>query len=319
LITEPAEPAGLRLVPALCPICEVEDVDPTGVGEDFEYGTSPDTFLAVTCRRCSLLYLAMRPAESEGGRIYPDNYHAFHFNPAEFGLAYKVRRWLEAKRLRRWTRGLPADARILDVGCGDGFHLRLLRENGNPGWTLEGVDADPRAVAAAKGHGLTVHAGNVEDLGLSPGYHLAVMVMIIEHVPDPAALLKTVRGLLAPGGRLVVVTDNAGSPDAKIFGGRHWGGYHFPRHFHLFTRKTLAAAAIKAGLEPERVVTSVSPVNWVYSFRNWFQDWGAPRWVVNRFSLSSAPAMGVFTLADIALAYLGRGGNLQAVLRNPNK
>ena len=246
-LAEPPEPAGLRLVPALCPICEVEDVDPTGVGEDFEYRTSPDTFLAVTCRRCSLLYLAMRPAESEGSRIYPDTYHAFHFDPAEFGLAYKVRRWLEAKRLRRWTRGLPADARILDVGCGDGFHLRLLRETGHPGWALEGVDADPRAVAAAKGHGLTVHAGDVQTLGLTPGYHLALMVMTIEHVADPVAMLTCVRRLLAPGGKLVIVTDNAGSPDAKLFRGRHWGGYHFPRHFHLFTKRTLAAVAVKAG------------------------------------------------------------------------
>lgn len=311
-------PPALKLVPAVCCLCGIEDADPAGVGEDFEYRTSPDTFLAVRCRRCGLIYLNPRPADSEAGRIYPDHYHAFDFKPEEFGLAYRVRRWLEARRALRWCRGLPRWARILDVGCGDGFHLNLLKHYGRPTWTLEGVDTDERAVAAAKRAGLTVHRGKVEELDLPPAsYHLALMVMTIEHLSDPVGVLRAVRRLLVPGGRVVVVTDNADSPDFSVFGGRHWGGYHFPRHFHLFTRTTLAKLAAVSGLEPIDIATTFSPVNWVYSLRNWLDDWGSPRWLVNRFSLKSAPALAAFTLFDVPLALAGRGAILRATFRNP--
>jgi SAM-dependent methyltransferase len=314
----PAPKAGLRLVPAVCCLCGIEDADPVGVGEDFEYRTAPDTFLAVRCRRCRLVYLNPRPADDEAHRVYPDHYHAFEFKPDEFGFVYRVRRRLEARRVLRWCRDLPSDARILDVGCGDGFHLRLLKDFGKPGWALEGVDTDSRAVTAAAAAGLTVHQGKVESLDLGEArYHLVLMVMTVEHLSDPVGVLRAVRKLLVPGGKVVIVTDNVGSPDFRVFGGRHWGGYHFPRHTYLFDRRTLAQLAAVAGFEVASVRTAVSPVNWVYSVRNLLDDWGAPRWLVNRFSLKSAPALAAGTLLDIPLNLLGRGAILHAEFRRP--
>lgn len=309
---------GLRLAPAVCCLCGVEDADPVGVGEDFEYRTSPDTFLAVRCRCCGLVYLNPRPADDEANRIYPDSYHAFEFKPGAFGFVYRVRRRLEARRVLRWCRDLPTDARILDVGCGDGFHLRLLKDFGKPGWALEGIDTDERAVRAAQAAGLTVHRGKVEELDLPHGrYHLVLMVMTVEHLSDPVGVLRAVRKLLVPGGKVVIVTDNVGSPDFSVFGGRHWGGYHFPRHTYLFNKATLGKLASVAGFEAERIRTAVSPVNWVYSVRNWLDDWGAPRWLVNRFSLKSATALAAGTLLDMPLNWLGRGAILHAEFRRP--
>jgi SAM-dependent methyltransferase len=312
------EPSNLHLAPAVCCLCRFEDVEPVAVGADFEYRTTPDEFLAVRCRRCRLVYLNPRPADDESPRIYPNNYHAFQFRPEEYGFVFRVRRRLEARRLLRWCRGLPADANILDVGCGDGFHLRLLREFGQPGWKLEGVDADERAVTPARKSGLTIHHGNVETANLPlSAYHLILLVMTIEHLPDPLGTMRSIARLLAPGGRVVVVTDNVGSPDFSLFGGRHWGGYHFPRHTYLFDRSTLVKLGTAVGLSVERVSTAVSPVNWVYSLRNWLDDWGGPRWLVNRFSLRSTIPLGVFTLLDMPLAAVGRGANLHGLFRKP--
>ena len=243
--------AGLRLEPSVCCICGLEDAEPIAVGEDFEYRTCPDSFLAVRCRQCGLVYLNPRPAAIEASRIYPDHYHAFNFDGASYGLAYKVRRWLEGRRLRRWCRGLPGNAKILDVGCGDGFHLQLLQQFGNPAWTLHGIDVDSRAVAAAQKTGLDVRRGRVEEAELPENsYHLILMIMTVEHLDNPLPTLKAVSRLLAPGGRLVIVTDNTGTPDFALFGGRHWGGYHFPRHTYLFNRSTIRRLGSAAGVHP---------------------------------------------------------------------
>jgi SAM-dependent methyltransferase len=292
------------------------DAEPVAVGEDFEYRTSPDSFVMVRCPRCDVVYLDPRPAMEELPRIYPDTYHAFAFGAEGFGLVHTVRRRLEARRLLRACRGLGTDARILDVGCGDGFHLDLLREYGRPGWHLAGVDLDERAVAAARERGLDVRHGSVEDVTDGP-YDLAFMIQTIEHVADPAAVLAATRALLAPGGRLVVVTDNTGSPDFRIAGRRHWGGFHFPRHFTLFNAASMRRLADRSGFAVERLETIVSPVNWVYSIRNALDDWRAPRRVVDAFSLASPVPLAAFTLVDLLFTLVGRGALLRVVLRRP--
>ncbi|MGB8700274.1 MAG: class I SAM-dependent methyltransferase [Thermosynechococcaceae cyanobacterium] len=317
----PCRPDGDRplvLEPVYCCLCDVDDGEPIAVGEDFEYRTSPDTFLAMSCRRCGLVYLNPRPALSELSRIYPPDYHAYDFSAEQFGLVYRVRQRLEAQRLLAYCRGLGPQARILDVGCGDGFHLDLLRRFGQPGWQLEGVDPSDLAVRAARHEGLTIHQGTIQDLDLpTASYDLALMIATLEHVDHPTVVLARVRSLLRPGGRVVIVTDNTDTLDFHWFRQRHWGGYHFPRHWTLFNPATLRRLAQKTDLEVEALTTIVSPVNWVYSIRNTLVDWGAPPWLVAQFSLRSTFALGIFTLFDIIHQKLGHGALIRAVLRRP--
>ncbi len=302
-----------------CCICDQDDAVTVGSGADFEYRTSADTFLAVRCNGCGLVYLNPRPTADELPRIYPSDYHAFDFTAERFGFVYKVRRRLEAGRALAWCRGLPDGARILDVGCGDGFHLDLLREFGGSRWQLEGVDTSARAVESAARRGIKVHQGTIEQLALpEASYDLALLVATIEHVGNPSAVLRSVRKLIKPGGRIVIITDNTDTLDFHLFGGRHWGGYHFPRHWNLFNPQTMRALAAKVDLETESLTTVVSPVNWVYSIRNRLVDAQAPAFAVNRFSLQSPVALAVFTLFDMLHQLTGRGALLRVILRRPS-
>ncbi len=308
----------LLLTSVLCCVCETDDAKPVGVGTDFEYNTSRNTFLAMQCHSCGLVYLNPRPSVDEFDRIYPSNYHAFDFSENNFGFVYKVRRRLEARRLLSWCKGLKADAKIIDVGCGDGFHLDLLKEFGNKSWTIEGIDTSERAVTAAEKKGLKVHPGSVEQLELeNESYDLAFLIQTIEHLETPDKVLDSVRRLLKPGGKIVIVTDNTDSPDFKLFKGGYWGGYHFPRHWNLFNKKTLSALAQKVDLEVVSINTIVSPVNWVYSIRNTLVDLNYPKWLVNRFSLGSTASLSAFTLFDYTFQLLGKGALLNGVLRRP--
>ena len=176
----------LKLTRVRCCVCETDNAQPVGGGEDYEYRTSDDTFSAVRCHACGLVYLNPRPDVSEFETIYPPDYHAFDFSERDFGVVYKIRSRLEAKRLLSWCAGLPNDARILDVGCGDGFHLNLLKQYGSKNWTLEGVDVDKRAARMAEKAGLKVHLGTIEEINLPPNsFDLAIMIQTIEHVAAP--------------------------------------------------------------------------------------------------------------------------------------
>jgi hypothetical protein len=85
----------------------------------------------------------------------------------------------------------------------------------------------------------------------------------------------------------------------------------------LFTRGTLARLGELTGLSVERITTSFSPVNWVFSIRNFLSDWGASPTLVNWFSLTSVAALSFFSLIDLPLALAGKGAILLATFNRP--
>jgi len=103
---------------------------------------------------------------------------------------------------------LPAaPSRVADLGCGTGTLSRLLAEDGH---TVDGVDLSPRMVEAARAKctGLPVTAV-VGDAATPPLADATYDVVLARHVlwalPDPADAVRRWAGLLAPGGRLVLV------------------------------------------------------------------------------------------------------------------
>lgn len=313
-----SRPLKLEPVEACC-ICGTNEwAEPVATGKDFEYDSSPDSFVAKRCSNCGLVYLDPRPALSELATIYGPEYHAYDFTEEKFGLAYKVRSWLESRRLKKWCGDLPSGSRIIDVGAGDGFHLQLLDKLGEGKWSLEGVDPDEHAIAAARAKGLQMHHGLIQDLDLPrSSYDFATLIMTIEHVDSPDRMLEDVAKLLKPGGCIGIITDNTGSPDFAIAKGRYWGGYHFPRHWNLFSKGSIRKLAINAGLEVVRIRTLVSPVNWTYTVHNWLKDRGAPSFVYSQFGLEKPLPLAFFTIMDTFLAAIGKGAILGVVLRKP--
>jgi len=301
-----------------CCICENSNATIIGNGQDFEYHTSRETFFAMRCNSCGLIYLNPRPVISEFKKIYPANYHAYNFSENNFGFPYRVRSRIETWRLLNACHFLPGNARILDVGCGDGFHLELLRRSGNKNWSLEGIDIDKDAVKAATLKGLKVYRGTLEELDLpAENYDLVFMIMTIEHVERPDKTVCSIKRLLKKNGRLVIVTDNTNSIDFGFFREHYWGGYHFPRHWNLFSRHSLKRLAEKTGFEIVSLKTIVSPVNWVYSIHNALVDRGKPKWLVDSFTLKSTFSLAFFTALDFIFQKFGRGALLKGVLRKP--
>lgn len=301
-----------------CCICESSNATIIGNGQDFEYHTSSETFSAVRCNSCGLIYLNPRPVISEFKKIYPPTYHAYNFSEKNFGFPYKVRSRIETWRLLKDCHGLPGNARILDVGCGDGFHLSLLAKSGKKNWSLEGVDIDKHAIEDAANKGLRVLMGTVEEVDLpAENYDLVFMIMTIEHVERPDKTVCSIKRLLKKGGRLVIVTDNTSSIDFRFFKEHYWGGYHFPRHWNLFSRDSLKRLAEKTGFEVMSLKTIISPVNWVYSIHNALADRGKPQWLVDSFTLRSTFSLSFFTVLDFIFQKFGRGALLKGVFRKP--
>jgi len=308
----------IKLVSVNCCVCDTSRANKIGSGYDFEYLSCANTFDVSQCQECGNVYLNPRPDVSEFETIYPSNYHSLDFSESNYGLIHKIRSRLEANRLLAYCEGVPDNARILDVGCGDGFHLKLLKKFGNKNWTLEGIDIDHRVVEIVSKIGLTIHQGSVEGLDLGKEeYDVVYTIQTIEHVAHPDEVFAAIFRILKPGGRLVIVTDNTDSFDFTLFKKCYWGGYHFPRHWNLFNPKSLTQLAHKTGFEVSRLQTIVSPVNWVYSIHNFLVDKKMPRWLINQFTLKSPISLAAFTVLDMILQVFGRGALLNAHFTKP--
>jgi SAM-dependent methyltransferase len=166
--------------------------------------------------------------------------------------------WLAPHRVelalfsRLYLPHVPA-GRLLDAGCGSGEQLAMMR---SAGWRVQGLDVDPAAVRVARSRGFEVFEG---DLCAAPfsdhAFDAITMVHVLEHLPRPQEHIAAARRLLAPGGRLVIVTPNAASLGARRFG-RAWRGLEPPRHIQVFTPSGLRRLLERSGFVLERLRTS---------------------------------------------------------------
>jgi 2-polyprenyl-6-hydroxyphenyl methylase/3-demethylubiquinone-9 3-methyltransferase len=156
-----------------------------------------------------------------------------------------------------------AGARVLDVGCGGGL---LAESLARAGAVVTGIDLAPGMIEVARLHaaesGLQIEYRGCAASALlaeaPQAFALITCMEVLEHVPEPAALVSTLAALLKPGGTLVLSTLNRNLRSflGAIVGGEYLLGL-IPRGTHEYERlirpAELARWARAAGLTVEEL------------------------------------------------------------------
>lgn len=174
---------------------------------------------------------------------------------------------------------LPGPLDVLDVGAGPGHVARALRARRRD-VRVWAVEPDPASARALEGSVEAVHAAL--DGVTRDGFDLALLLDVLEHVQDPAALLADVAARVRPGGALLVSVPNVAhwSVRASLLAGRF---DYAPRgildrtHLRFFTRRTFRSLLAGAGLEVLAEDASIAPVEQVLGTVDAVAPWALGR------------------------------------------
>ena len=136
---------------------------------------------------------------------------------------------------------------VLDIGCDTGAFLACAAKQ--YGIVPFGIDVSSRAVQLARRTGLNIYQGTIDVIPTSQKFKIITVTDVVEHVPDPALLLRQIHDHLDPGGVVYIQTPNMKSTIYQL--GRLFSGFAVlqrtgvaerlfpPQHIQYFSRQGL--------------------------------------------------------------------------------
>lgn len=208
------------------------------------YGTAPADI--VRCPRCGHMQVTRFPGEARLDEAYGEVAEAAYVEE-EAGQRATAARTLER------IEGHAREGRLCDAGCWVGF---LLAEARARGWEVLGAEPSRFASEYAREIvGVPVITGTIDSPELDGERFDAVFLGdVIEHLPDPAAAVARLRGLLEPAGVLCLALPDAGSRPARVLGSRWWSV--LPTHVQYFTRQSVTRLLRDNGFDVEWLGTA---------------------------------------------------------------
>lgn len=231
----------------LCGADDVEEVQPSQRSETDHLdvaavrssGDEPLRDRLVRCRRCALVYVSPRVKAAVMLTGYSDAVDETFVSQAQ-GRELTFRRCVDIIG-KAWNR---PPGKLLDVGTANGSFLKVARD---AGWAVSGCEPSRWMCEWCRTHyGIDVTNGSIFTGGYESGsFDVVTLWDVLEHTPDPMAVLKEAVRVLRPEGLLVVNYPDYGSAVARLMG-RRWV-FLLTVHYYYFTRRTIAAALGRVG------------------------------------------------------------------------
>jgi 2-polyprenyl-3-methyl-5-hydroxy-6-metoxy-1,4-benzoquinol methylase len=318
-----------------CPACGSSEFTIAHTGKDWILNSATPTRI-VRCDSCGLHYTNPRPADHDLGKFYPNDYAPYQGEekdktppPGSLREAILLQAYGPPERkprgLRRYIAmillaikgpesfgfGVPwhGQGRLLDFGCGGGKFLKRMT---SVGWKTTGIDFSEAAVEAVRKKGIPVYQGTLPNENLAPGsFDIVTMRHSLEHVPDPVAILKAARDLLAKDGNLIIRVPNFASWEVDYFGDAS-PRLDIPRHLTHFTPATLKAMLEQSGYETI-AVKQICRANWLRKAAK-LSERGPRRKFAFLFRITF-----FCRIAALASQLAGRGNEIIAIARLPGE
>ena len=222
-----------------CPLCGSENIKTI---------VKSETFNILSCKTCTNGWTYPSPADTDYSQIdfhqqaiksknSESKIHDFEDLPVDWKKAI-------VKQLNMLKKHLPTNARILEIGCGDGIFLKQLQKMG---YDVQGIEPGVSSSGRARENGLNVITDYFPSPSLEGTFDAVVLVQTFEHIENPSKLLCQISDII-PDGYLLLVQTNYESVLPR-YQGQRWYGWGPDGHYWHFTPKGLRHICSKVGFE----------------------------------------------------------------------
>ena len=196
----------------------------------------------------------------------PEEYERMHALETDYWW-FVGRRNLVAQLLQATLPLIATDApQLVDIGCGTGANLPMLREAVGPKGAVFGLDFSPLALQWARTEGgieggqIHLSQGDALSLPLRDNCaDIVTMLDVLEHLSDDGTALREVRRILKPGGALILSV-----PAYQHLWSAHDEALH---HFRRYEKSSLNRVLNRTGFQVWRLsfaMSAMPPVAWLW-------------------------------------------------------
>ena len=223
-------------------------------GKDYLYRSSVNEYNIYKCNKCGLEHILPEPSFKEIISFYPNTYYSYNTSRKKEdkkGFFLKIRDRLVERHYENKPKrdiyyfislftaglfeGLPLSKfgknKFLDIGCGDGYNLRMLKKYG---WKTTGFE-----IGEKRNNGNIFYDKSFVkvNLGIQKFDYIRIW-HVLEHVQEPRSIVRKINKLLSSQGIVSIGVPNTSGLYPKIFG-RYWYGRDIPRHLFNFNTDNL--------------------------------------------------------------------------------
>lgn len=197
------------------------------------------------CDDCGLVYLSS--FEHVKDDLYEES--GMHVGqPVDIGMWLSSTKQDDERRFL-YLKSLIARKKILDFGCGAGGFLLMAKQIAR---AVYGVELERRLQEHFRAHNLSVFKNTdiVMNKNSELKFDVITMFHVLEHLPDPKAMLRNLSSLLEEDGEIIIEVPHADDALLTLYECEPFSNFtYWSCHLFLFNFKTLGILAEKAGLK----------------------------------------------------------------------
>lgn len=225
----------------LCPLCESEKYKI--LSKKGMFGIPLNVSI---CKNCGLVYLNPRWIKEKYERFYKNEYDKFYIHE-------KTPKSTIKEIYNKIKQYLGED--ILDVGAGKGEILSYLKKRTN---NLFAVEPSERYKKRLKKNKINVIGEFIENLYTEEKFNLIMLNGVLEHLLKPNLVLKKIRDMLKPSGKVFITVPNLEKPILPLT-----KEFFRVMHTFYFNKITLQEICLKNGLKPIKI-GEMQGGRWIY-------------------------------------------------------
>lgn len=230
-----------------CPVCGSSKFNKVLTASD--YLVSGESFEIMECSSCLLRFTSPIPDENEIGNYYKSDKYISHAKriTSIFDVVYKIIRKFTLRSKRNIVKRISQkqSGTLLDIGCGTGDFLKIMKQSG---CDIVGVEINESVRNLAQTNTGSIILDQTEFFESKQKYDVITLWHSLEHLNTLTRFLEKISISLNANGVVMIAVPNYKSFDAEYYE-QDWAAYDVPRHLYHFSFDAMVKLTIKFSFE----------------------------------------------------------------------